>query len=296
MSRAIEIGKAVIKEVNDDDCQGLAAEMAYHLVLASAPMLIFILTLFGLFGHQQDIIDQIMFYAAQVIPAEGQGILRGLINTVVSGSSGGLAIVSLLGAFWAASNGAVVIIKALRRAYDVDPHDESKKLSFIQQKFLALLIVGSLGLAMFLASNLLIFGNVLFDNISNWLNLGPAVGILLNVLRWAIVIALIIGFSAFVYRVVPGFPGKKMAWKSAFAGSVLFVTIWLVVSVLFSLYVENFGKYNEMYGAIGAIIVMMLWLFLTSLAFLAGGELNSVLEGYSEETRPKIQHRPARAS
>lgn len=288
----MRIGAKLFHEVADDDCFGLAAEMAFHLILTTAPMFIFFLALFGLLGNQQNMIEQLMYYASTVMPEDGLNIMRELIATIVRGSSGELAILSLVGALWSASNGAGIIIKALRRAYDVDETDSANKLSFVQEKAAALLIVLSLGGALFIASNLLIFGNVFFDAIVRWLGQGTA--ILVNIARWLLVLALVVTFSAYIYRTVPGVPGKhKTSWKSALSGAVLFVLGWLALSFLFSFYVDHFGNYNQVYGAIGALIVTMLWLYFSSLAFLAGGELNAILE--EDHGKTVSHHRPLSA-
>ncbi len=227
------------------------------------------------------------FFSARFLPDDAIEVFSGLLISIVEGSSGGLALLSFLAAFWAASNGAQVILKALNRAYGYP--EES---SFFRKKKLAVFILLSLGLTLFVASNLIIFGDLLLAYLGDMFQLGGETIILVSVLRWVLVILTIILFTSYVYSIVPGARGQEIPWKRTLPGSLVFAFLWIVVSLVFSLYVENMGRYNQVYGALGAVIVLMVWIFMSSFVLLVGGEVNAVLAA-NQQHRTRLEQKPA---
>jgi len=279
MTNIVSFGKELVDRVGKDDCAGLASEMAYHFLLASAPAIVFIFSLISIVGDPQTLSTQFMQYAQGMLPPDALSIISGLIEKALNGGSGGLAIASFLGALWASSNGAATVIKALRRAYNISENDaDMDQISFVRQRLYSILIVLSLGLTLFIASNLLIWGKGLTILAMDTLNLDFASAVLLNLVRWAVAFLLVAGFTTFIYKIVPGHPTSSLNWRQSLTGGSFFVVSWVVVSYGFSIYVENFGSYNEVYGSLGAIVVTMLWLYLSSFLFLIGGEINAVLD------------------
>ena len=298
---AVSVTKDVVHQLGADDCAGMAAEMAYNLMLASAPTLVCLVAVLGMIGQQQAVLDQVFYYAQRMIPTDALGVFRGLLETVLQGSTGGLALFGFLGALWAASNGAMVILKGLNRAYGY-----KKKNSFIRQHTVALLIVLSLGVTLLVASNLIVFGDVVLAFLERYMSLGSFHAQIVSVLRWLLVLLAMVGFSTYVYKRAPGPFDEALTWKRTLPGGITYTVLWIVISLGFGFYVENMGHYNQVYGALGAAIVAMLWMYLTSFAFLIGGELNAVLEARShkessgeltEQAKEKVQgsSRPSHA-
>ncbi len=273
MAFSLSFWKDIGQKIGQDDCPGMAAEMTYHLMLASAPALIFIFALLGMFGNDRQIYAQVQSVAGQVMPGDALRLFQNLFEQVIRGSSGGLAIVSLLGALWAGSNGATVVLKGLHRAYGSKPRG-----GFIRQKLLSFLILLVLGGAIFLASNLLIFGNILLEQLQNWQLLQESYVPWLQWGRWAIALVAVLSLMTWLYTLVSGPANPQNRWKSAVPGAVAFLILWIAISLLFSLYVQNFGRYNQVYGTLGGVVVLMLWLYLSSLALLIGAEINAALQ------------------
>ena len=281
--------KQLLHRLGEDDSIGLAAEMSYNWMLSLLPTLIFLFTLFGLFGVHTDLFAQTMGHLQRLIPQDAFKLIEASLSELTQASSGGLAILSFLGAMWTASNGAVTVEKALNRAN----HCQEIKRTFWQQRAIALLIVIGLGFLLFVCANLIVFGGLILDAIQNFLRWPAWMLSLFSFLRWTIPIASLILISGFIYWIAPEPLPQQERWKkSVWPGALTFVGAWIFISIGFSIYVSNMGNYNKIYGPMGAIIILMVWLYLTSLALILGGEVNAL---YSEGNRPLRPLVPSRA-
>ena len=175
-------------------------------------------------------------------------------------------------ALWSASSGMVAVQEGLDHAYDVD---ESRK--FVKKRGVGLVLTGVALVLGGVATALLVFGKPLGDPIRDVVPLGGAFPVLWTIVRWAVtVLAVVLLFSLF-YRIAPNRQGMKSPWISA--GGIVAAAIWLLASLGFSFYVSNFGgTYAETYGSLAGVIILCLWLFLSALALLIGGEVNAVRE------------------
>jgi membrane protein len=266
--------KRLFGEMNKDDLLGMAAEMAYNLMMSLLPGLLFMVSLFGLIGNQQNLMDDLMNMGARFAPPDIINLLRDTLHEVFAGSSGGLAAVGLLTALWTASNGAMVVIKGINRAYSATDHGQP----WWKVRLLSLWIVLSLGLVLLVSSQVVLFGNPILRNIiANTFGLSDFWITLISWFRWVVTILALIGFTAYVYTWIPGASVFKQSFKMTLPGAVAFVFLWIGISVLFSYYVDNMANYNKVYGALGGVIMLMFWLYLSSLALLIGGEINAIL-------------------
>jgi membrane protein len=275
--------KTLFTRIGQDDATGLAAEMAYNFMMALVPLLIFLFSLFGLFGPQSGVFDDLMGDLNRIIPPDAFKLIQDSTRAVIMESSGGLAILSFLGALWTSANGAGVIMKALNRAYKcIEDHRPLWK-----QKLVAIGIVLGIAVIFLVCSNLIVFGGLLINGLTHWFRLATDTVVVLEALRWLVTAVGIIFISMFIYTVGPDF---KHHLKDTWPGAVTFVVLWIGISWLFSLYVENMGSYGKVYGPMGAIIILMLWLYLSSLVLLVGGELNALLNGCSKtDGEPKVK-------
>jgi membrane protein len=221
----------------------------------------------------------------RLIPGDAFDLIQASLSELTRDSSGSLAIISFLGALWTASNGAITVEKAVNRAN----HCQEIKRTFWQQRAVALLIVIGLGFLLFVCANLIVFGGLIFDAIQNFLRWPAWMLTLFSFLRWSIPIAGLVLISGFIYWVAPEpLEDKERAKKSVWPGALTFVGVWIVISIGFSLYVSNMGDYNKIYGPMGAIVILMIWLYLTSLALIIGGEVNALC---SEGSQPMVASR-----
>lgn len=265
----VDIGKRTV----EDDCPGLAAEMSYHLMLALAPTLIFVVSVLGLIGQQQDFLVDFLEFTRNLLPTQVYDLVKTMMVRIISDSSEELAIVSLLAALWIGSNGASVALKALYRAFGFEK--EFGRLPYIKQRLLSIGIIISIGTAVFAGSNIMVLSHLMTDSLVNQLGVDSSSLALGKLVNGVVFGGLITGFCLLFYRTVPGKDRYRLPWSCAWPGAVVFTTLWVFLSWVFTTYVESLGRYGEIYGALTAVTLMLVWLYMTSFAFLVGGEVNA---------------------
>lgn len=264
--------KLLWERLLENDSPGLAAEMTYNWMLSLVPAFIFLFSLFGMFGVQSNLFEHFILRLHRLIPEDAFNLVQACLHELTRDSSGSLALAGLLGAFWTAANGAVTIEKALNRSYRCI----EERRGFWQQRAVALWIVLGMGFLLFVCANLLVFGEVLFHTVQQFFPMPPELLGVLGYVRWVIPVLSLIVISAFIYYVAPGYTPERPRKKHIWRGAMAFVGIWILVSWLFSLYVNNMGNYSRIYGSMGAIVILMIWLYITSFALIIGGEINAI--------------------
>jgi len=267
----------------EDNVSMLAAGVAFFGFLALFPALIALVTLVGVIADPAQITQQVESFTAGLPPTSRQ-LISDQLNAITQSSGGALTIgllVSLLAALWSASSGTSNLMAAVNIAYE-----EKETRGFVKLRGIALLL--TLGTVVFLVLTLGLIAVV--PVVLQVVPLGPLGTVLAQVLRWALLLALIIVGLAVLYRVAPDRNPPKFRWVSV--GSVLAALLWLLGSVGFSLYINYFGNYNKTYGALAGVIVLLLWFFLTSYIVLLGAEINAQSEYQTERDTTIGQPRP----
>lgn len=181
-----------------------------------------------------------------------------------------LLSISLIFTMLAASGGFAAIIKGLNKAYNFE-----ENRGFIKVKIISILYTLGLAIMVLASVILLLFGHVLWLMLIRYAGVSSDGQLLWDVVRYAFAfLAMIFGF-AILYRYTPA---KRLSWKSVMPGSIFTAFSWNVVSIFFSLYINNFNSYSRVYGSIGAIIMLMTWLLLVSVLIMLGGEINAVID------------------
>ncbi|WP_433559910.1 YihY/virulence factor BrkB family protein [Pseudonocardia xinjiangensis] len=264
-----QVVRRAFKESSADHVPMLAGGVAFFAFLAFFPALIAAITLYGLIADPGEVAGQVESLAG-TLPQETRPLIADQLNSVVSTSGGALGVslvVSLLAALWSASSGTGNLIQAVNLAYD-----EEETRGFLKMRGLALLL--TLGAIVFVLVALTLVAVV--PPLLDALPLGAVGLVVAQVVRWALLAAVVIGALAVVYRVAPDRDAPRFRWVSV--GALVAAVLWLIGSVLFSLYVNNFGSYNKTYGALAGVVVLMLWLYLTSYIVLLGAEINAEAE------------------
>jgi membrane protein len=267
--RVKELATRVMKEVREDDCLGWAAQLAYYLLFAVFPFLLFVTALLG-FVPIPNLMERLIGGLAAVLPGEAVTLLQDNIRQLVTEQKGGLLSFGILAALWSSSSAVVAITAALNQAYDVEEGRPWWKVRGI-----AVLLTMGLSLFVLLAVVLLIFGPQLGGGLATLVGLGRVFEILWNILRWPVSAGFLIVALALVYYWAPDVEQK---WQWITPGAVCAVMATLLASLGFSLYVNSFGSYNKTYGSLGAVIIFLTWLYLTGLCVLVGGEINAEIE------------------
>jgi membrane protein len=264
-----QVLKDLNREISDDNVFNGAAALAYYLTLAIFPALIAVLSLLPYLPIPN--LDQaIMDLLQQALPEKAAGLLEDTVGKIVSDRQGGLLSFGFVATLWAASTGMYAVMQQLNITYDV-----KDARSFIKARSTALLLTLLFAVLVIGAFALIVMGGVVQDWIAGAVGRHQILLTFFASLRWLIIVAaLLLGF-ALIYYLGPNVE-QKFKWITP--GSVFGVTVMLIASLAFRIYIENFANYEATYGAIGAMIVLMLWFYVAGLVLLIGSEINVALE------------------
>ncbi|SIR92427.1 membrane protein [Peribacillus simplex] len=278
MNKSIKFSKKLIKEIKEDRVTGLAAEQAYYYLLALFPLLILLLSILPYLNIDiQTALDTIKTF----MPAETMEVVEKNIINILSERNGGLLTFGFLGTIWSASNGMNAFIHSMNIAYDVE-----ETRNFIKARIISIVLTLGLVVAFIVMLGLPVFGKVIIDLLQQVIPIPEETQILFSLLRWVIAIVVISLVLAFLYRFAPN---KSFPIKHVIPGAVTATVLWLGISLGFSFYVSNFANYSSTYGSLGGVIILMLWLYLSGLIFVIGGEINAIL--HRQNSIPKKQSR-----
>ena len=269
------LGKRFVGEFSNDDLPGMAAEIAYHLTFALAPILILLVTLAAVLNTFTNIpvVENLRSVVDQHAPLDLQTVFDSVIKNAVEKANGGAAsigaIFSALIALWSASNAVSALMKGINRAFDV-----GEQRSFIRKKLLALGLTVMFLLLFNAAFVLFVFGPQLGKWIAGRVGLGSVFAIAWNIARWPVAIVFIMLFLALLFYFGPNVE-QSIRWVSP--GSIVATILWVAAVFGFKLYlaVSNPGS---AYGVFGALVVLLFFLYVSGLIFLIGAELNAVLQ------------------
>ncbi|NGZ94534.1 MAG: YihY/virulence factor BrkB family protein [Nitrospira sp. WS110] len=264
-----ELGRRLWREIQDDEVLGRGAQLAYYFLLALFPMLLFLTAVLGLFPINTST-SALLQYAEEILPKDALSILQRYLDNVVQGSGTEILSLGILGALWVSSSGVTAIIDALNVAYDAP-----ETRPFWKVRLTGILLTIGLAGFVILSAVLVVYGDQLAEWASDLFGLGMFFVMTWKVLQWPLVFILMVLAIGIIYYVCPNV-GQEWRWVTP--GAVVAVLLWLCVSLAFKLYVTNFGSYNAVYGSIGGVIVLMLWLYLSGTVILFGGEINAEIE------------------
>ena len=264
-----QVTRRAFKESSADNVGILAGGIAYAAFLALFPALIAGISLFGLVADPATIAQQAEGVLA-ALPETAQPLLRDQIIALTQTPSGALSfslVVSILLALWSASAGTGSLMTGINIAYD-----EQESRNFFKLRGTALLL--TFGAIIFVLITLALVAVV--PAALNALQFGTFINVIVQIVRWALLVVLVVIALAIVYRMAPDRDAPQFKWTSI--GALVAAALWVLASVGFSLYVNNFGSYNKTYGALAGVVVLLLWLYLTGYIILLGAEINAESE------------------
>jgi membrane protein len=253
--------------ISKGNVMGLAAQLAFYFLLALVPALVFVVSLVSFLPA--DPIQAMMQQLRAVAPPSVAEILQNQLTEIMAGQHGGLLTLGILATIWSSSAAMVAIIDTLNRAYDID---ESRP--WWKARLTAVLL--TIGTAMFIviAFGLVMLGPMAAEWVARQTAM-PQIEWIWKIGQWPLIFALIVLAIGLVYYFAPD---AEQEWEWITPGATLATVLWLLASLGFRLYVTNFTDYNETYGSLGAIVVLMMWFYLSAAAVLIGAEFNAEIE------------------
>ena len=255
------------KKTNDDDIFGNAAQVAFYFSFALFPLLLFLLTLFGIIlNSADDLRGELFLYLRQIMPTSAFDLIQTTLEEVTENSSGGKLTIGILITLWSASAGIDNLRGALNEVYNL-----KETRSWWKTKLLAVLLTLGIGILIFATLGLIFYGTQLLSYL-----LPIDSPYILMPLRWIIVLSMLILTFAVIYNFAPNH--DAFDWKWITPGALIGIVLWLLTSGVFRLYLQYFDSYAKTYGSLGAVIILLLWLYLTALVILIGGAINAIFD------------------
>lgn len=266
------IAQRTIGEFSRDQCTDLAAALTYHTVLAIFPALLALVSLLGVVGQAESTVQTIMQMVEGVASPQVAETLRQPIEQLANTPSAGLAlVVGLVGALWSASGYVGAFGRAMNRIYEVEEGRPFYKLRPVM--LLITLVMLLLAAAMAI---LLVVSGPIARTIGDAVGLGETAVLVWNIAKWPLLVVFAVVLIALLYYGTPNVKQPKFRWLSL--GSFLALVILALATLGFFFYVSNFGNYNKTYGAIGGVIVLLLWVWIANLSLLLGAEFDAEME------------------
>jgi membrane protein len=266
------------KELSDDDAMGQAAQFAYWALLALFPFLISLLS-FVAYLPVPHLSERLLALMAEVVPPEGMILVRKIVLPIVEKQRGGLLTLGLLGSLWSASSAFSTFVSVINRTLHLQ-----ETRPWLKRQVLAMVMTVGLSAFIMAAMVLLVMGPQLAQALAYLVGLGETFKAAWGILQWPAVFALVVLALSILYRFAPSEPRK---WCCLAPGAIVASILWVAVSYGFAYYVRHFGAYNKVYGGIGAVVVLMLWLYLSGLSVIIGAEVNAQLGARQGEAAPE---------
>jgi membrane protein len=264
-----ELARRTCREVVEDDVLGLAAQLSYYFFLALFPAILFLLAVASFFPLS-NITDDVGRSLGPFVSPQVLELIKEQMRRLANNENGGLLTFGVAGALWSSSAALVSIVGALNRAYDIDEGRPWWKVRLI-----AIGLTLGVALIVLVALSLVLVGPTLADKLGQTTGWGAPFEWAWLILQWPLVFALVASGIGLIYYFGPD---AEQDWAWITPGAVAATMLWLLISLLFKVYVANFTDYEGSYGAVGGVIVLMLWFYVSGIAILTGAELNAEIE------------------
>ncbi|WP_234733058.1 YihY/virulence factor BrkB family protein [Tellurirhabdus bombi] len=269
----------------DNDTNERSTSVAYSLILAVFPFIIFLFTLIP-YIPIDNLEDQVMEFMRQVLPATTYDTVKHTVLDIISRPRQGVLSFGFILAGYAATSGMVSLMAAFNSS-----HTSKESRGFFKTRLIAVGLTLTLVISLFLAIAILVVGGVISDYLRQFRIFdNPVFYTLIDLGRYVVVFIVFVLAIAILYRFGPD---ANMKWKLITPGSILASVLIVITTLGFSYYVSNFSSYNKLYGSIGTLIVLMVWINLVCLLLILGFEMNVSLYNHEEEMLPKVNSKPA---
>lgn len=272
-----ELTRRVWGGVNRNDLLNRAYELAYNFLLAVFPMLLFLLGLLGMLASEGSKLRVDLFYYFQlVLPPTAYQLLVHTVREVTPSSTGGKLTFGLLFALYTGSSGMTQLMSTLNAAYEV-----REERSWIKIHLISLALTLAMSIFLIAALFLVLAGGQVVASLGHATGMNLAAYIAAKILQWVLALAFVVFAFATIYYYAPNVHEQHWYWLTP--GSVVGVAIWAIASTGLRVYLHFFNSFSKTYGSLGAVIILMLWFYVTGLAFLIGSQINATIEHAAAE-------------
>ena len=262
-----EFFRKLYQKAMDDDVMGNAAQVGFYFIFALFPLLLFLMNLFGIvMNDRSDLREELFVLLGQVMPASAFDLVKSTLQEVTANAGGGKLAIGILVSLWSASAGVDNMRSTLNEVYNLE-----ETRSWVRSRGGSVLMTLAIVLLIAAALTIMVYG-------PRWIIWAAPFGgmILSQVVSWAAVLGILLLCFAVIYNFAPNHQPFKWKWISP--GAVIGVVLWIAVSQAFRVYLTFFDSYAATYGSLGAVIILLLWLYLTALVILLGGAVNAILD------------------
>ena len=249
-----------------------AAALAFYFLLAFFPLLLFLITILGFFAEPgEEMRTQLLVKLSRIMPYSASELIYTTVDEIAENADSVKLFLGLVSGLWMVSSGMSAISEALNAMYGV-----KEARSFWRVRLLGVGLTLVLAFLILSALTLLLYGGEIGEQIANYFNQGSYHAILWTAVQLPLILVFLLFAFALIYYLAPNLLDQQWYWITP--GSIIGVALWLLVSFAFRLYMRHFDNYSVTYGSLGAVIVLMLWLYLTGVAILIGGKINAEIE------------------
>jgi len=275
-----QLCRGVFDEINANDVFGHAAELAYYCLFALFPLILIMITLFGLFASQSsELQDHLLSYFAGFLPSEAFQLLRKVAVELAAHASGGKLTFGIVAALWCVSGAVSAMISALNRAYHVQ-----ETRSWLKVRAIAFGLSVLITILLLSAMSMALLGRQFVDWFGSGLRFHPMAVLAWKALRWPAVVLFVAMSCSLIHYCGPNLKNcRRGIWLSP--GSAFGVLVLLGGSFTFRLYLHFFDNYSASYGSLGAVMILLVWLYVIALAYLIGAEINAEIERAEEASK-----------
>lgn len=268
--------KGLYKHILEDEVTALGAQLTYYLLLSFFPFLIFLITVVSYtpLAH-----EDILINLSTVLPKDTYNTVINIVNEILNNRSSSLISFGMIGTLWAASNGMKAIIRGINKAYN-----EKETRSYFIVRGIGILFTIALVFGIIFSFLTIVLGGILSQKLFTFLGISLDFQVLWENLRYILSLISLILIFAFIYKYSPN---CKISLKSVLPGSVFATFGWILISTIFSYYINSFDTFSKTYGSIGGIIALLIWLYISSIIILIGGEINALLSKEQNICNPK---------
>ena len=275
--------RELYQECMEDDILNGAAVLGFFLTLAIFPAMILTLAVIP-YLPIANVDTAIMDLLRQALPADAANMFTDVVNEVANEQRGGLLSFGALATLWATSTGMYAVMQQLNISYDVQ-----EARSFVHARLVAIGLSLMFGVLIISAFSLIVLGGVMQDWLGERFGFSEALLMFFASLRWVIIAAVLLLAFALVYYLAPN---VKQRFAFVTVGSVTGTALLVIASLGFAWYAQGFGDYSATYGSVGAVIALMMWLYIAGIAILVGSEINALIEHHSPEGKDKGERAP----